>query len=64
MLHDITSGKDNNIVFKRKNMNLVDLNEKRRREKKGWGSQILAGCMQKGGGDSHVYRVQQGGWGV
>ena len=49
MLH-ITSGKDN-IVFKRKKMNLVHLNEKIRLEKiRGGGLRFLAGCTQEGGG--------------
>ena len=56
MLH-ITSGKDN-IVFKRKKMNLVHLNEKIRLEK-------ILGWMyaRGGGGHSDAYCVQQGGWG-
>ena len=62
MLH-ITSGKDN-IVFKRKKMNLVHLNEKIRLEKIRGGSQILGWMYARGGGGhSDAYCVQQGGWG-
>ena len=45
MLNYIISVKYN-IVFKRKKKNFVDLNEKRRQDKKGRGLRFLAGCTQ------------------
>ena len=51
------------IVFKREKKNFIDLNEKRRREKRGGGLRFLAGRTQEGGGHSDAYCVQQGGWG-
>ena len=60
MLHNITSGKDNNYCFQKEEINFVDLNEKKNWEKKG-GSQIL-GCMYTRGGVGVLCAT--GGWGV
>ena len=51
--------------FQMKKKNFVDLNEKRRWEKKGGGLRLLAVCTQEGGGVIQMHTLcNRGGGGV
>ena len=64
MLHDIISGKDNNVCEKKKK--IVFRFEWKKKKGKKWGgvSDSRLDVRKRGGGHSDAYCVQQGGWGV